>query len=146
MYYVCKTQSLEVCMRMFVHLNTPDSDMKMRMYTQRNMRHDTHMSYCYIMSFYFNNKYMFWLHLVTNHGSQGRPKTKKKLKCGKIFHVPIELSIGALFLRRICSLRFVRCIHVKFWMCWNNLFMLVSFWCHKTFYFIFKTIHVIICI
>ena len=72
------------CVCVCLHLNTPDSDMKMRMYTQRNMRHDTHMSCC-IMSFYFNNKYMFWLHLVTNHGSQGRPKTKKKVKMRQNF-------------------------------------------------------------
>ena len=87
------------CVCVCLHLNTPDSDMKMRMYTQRNMRLDTHMSCC-IMSFYFNNKYMFWLHLVTNHGSQGRPNTKK-VKMRHNFHVQIVVAFGAIFPRHI---------------------------------------------
>ena len=74
---------------------------------------------------YFNTKYMFCLHLVTNHGSHGKPKRKIKLKCGKILMFQTFNQLVHYFLDTLVLPHFVRCTQVKIRMCWNNLFMLV---------------------
>ena len=122
--YVKINRTICKSVRFFVRINTQDSDVKMRMYIQRNMRYDTYMP-CLIMSFYFNTKFMFCLHLVTNRGSQGKPKPKIKLKCGKILMFQTFNQLVHYFLDTLVLPHFVRCTQVKIRMCWNNLFMLV---------------------